>query len=45
MLTDRRGVIGALIGPIRPVVKMVAGQAGDKLANGTQRDAALFRWE
>jgi carbonic anhydrase len=27
------GAIGALINPIRPVVKMVAGQPGDKLAN------------
>jgi carbonic anhydrase len=27
------GAIGALINPIRPVVKMVAGQPGNKLAN------------
>ena len=27
------GAIGALINPIRPVVKMVAGRPGDKLAN------------
>jgi carbonic anhydrase len=27
------GAIGALINPIRPVVRMVAGQPGDKLAN------------
>jgi carbonic anhydrase len=27
------GAIGALIDPIRPVVKMVAGQPGNKLAN------------